>query len=65
MCFFVCPPAEALLHSLLSDGIDPAHLVLVGRRLNEVVRVGLSDDFKQVALDVAFYTCAEGRPRGF
>lgn len=49
-------PAETLLHSLLPDGVDPAHLVLVGRRLDEVMRVRLRDDFKQVALDVAFHT---------
>lgn len=49
------------LRSLLSDGIDPAHLVLVGRRLDEVVCVGLSDDFEKVSLDVAFYSCGGER----
>lgn len=47
---------------LFSNGIDPVHLLLAARRLDEVMSVWLSDDLKQVALNVAFHTC--GKPDG-
>lgn len=73
MCVFVCVWVLASgshtgrgwirccadLH-VLSNGIDPVHLLLVVRSLDEVMGVWLSDDFKQVALNVAFHTC--GKP---
>lgn len=52
-------PDGAILN-LLSDCVDPVHLLLVGRSLDEVMCVRLSDDFKQVALNVAFHTCERG-----
>lgn len=35
----------------------------MGRSLDEVMCVGLGDDFKQVALNVAFHTCVRGENR--
>lgn len=45
---------------MLSDGVYPVHLLLMCRSLDEVMSVGLSDDFKQVSLNVSFHTCVEG-----
>lgn len=42
---------------VLPDGVDPVHLLLAARRLDEVVSVGLSDDLEQVALNVALHPC--------
>lgn len=41
---------------LLSDGVYPVHLLLAARGLDVVVSVSLSDDLKQVSLDVALHT---------
>lgn len=42
---------------MLSNGMDPVHLLLVVGSLDEVMSVCLRDDFKQVSLNVAFHTC--------
>lgn len=60
-----CRSHGTRLLRLLPDGIDPFHLLLTARSLDEVMRVRLSDDFKQVPLNVALHTCRGGeRARG-
>lgn len=54
----------AVLHirlRVLPDGVDPIHLLLVARSLDEIVCVRLGDDLEQVALDVALDTL-QGKP---
>lgn len=63
MCKFSPPRHQSAALRLLSDGVDPVHLLLVGGSLDEVMRVRMSDDFEQVALNVAFHTCVAGGSR--
>lgn len=44
---------------MLSNGMDPVHLLLAVGSLDEVVSVCLRDDFKQVSLNVAFHPCGK------
>lgn len=67
MCVFVdCGNSEfwpgsrlCLDLRVLSNGMDPVHLLLAVGSLDEVMSVCLRDDFKQVSLNVAFHTCGQ------
>ena len=40
-----------------SHRLDPVYLLLACGSLDEIVFVGLSDDFKQVALNISLHAC--------